>query len=85
MKADIALMNSYISEHFTEAESKTLIDHKVMNSIRDAAKYAELKDAKKLTEKKLKATPKAIKPSVKKDMKPQQKKSPADDFYSKPK
>lgn len=81
MESDIQLMNDFIAETFTEQESAQLINHKVMNLVRDAAKYKKIVANGDLTKKKVKQAPKAIKPSARKVTKSQQLNS-ADKFYS---
>lgn len=81
--ADIKLVNDYIQEQgFTSQEAAQLVNHKMINALKDAAKYAKLKNKAPSVEKRVKQAPKAIKPSVRKG-KPTQKKSVADSLYGK--
>lgn len=81
MKDDIAMMNAFIEEAgFTQEESQQLISHKIMNLVRDAAKFHKLQSKSSVTEKMVRKAPKAIKPTQKVVKKTQQK-SDGDVFY----
>lgn len=83
MEAEIKLANDYILEKgFTSDEAAQLVNHKMINALRDAAKYEKLKSEQANVEKRVRKAPKVVKPAVRKT-KPAQPKSVADQLYGK--
>ena len=78
-EADFSLIDDYVTAAgFTDAEVKSLTNHKVMNAVLDAARYKALQNKSAATAKEVQKAPKVVKASTKSKTKP---KSRSELFY----